>query len=234
MSRSLTLLIPATMVAVVVVACRPSRETERAEQAPPVSAPSATPATPSSPPLPTDAPLSDVQRTAALPTPETLAADKAAEDQFMKDVAAFIEIHRRVAKEQPKVSDNATIEEIDRHQRGFLQALAAARPQAKRGDLFKPDFETAIRRLLVKVFEGVEGRQLRDSIMDENPTGITIRVNGRYPDQVPMATMPPDVLAALPKLPEELEYRFVGDALALLDVPAHLIVDFIPAALPKN
>jgi len=42
-----------------------------------------------------------------------------------------------------------------------------------------------------------------------------------------MSTMPPDVLAALPKLPENLEYRFVGNRLILLDVEAHLVVDFV-------
>ena len=37
--------------------------------------------------------------------------------------------------------------------------------------------------------------------------------------------MPPQVLQALPKLPEELEYRFIGDRLILFDIHAHIIVD---------
>jgi hypothetical protein len=48
-----------------------------------------------------------------------------------------------------------------------------------------------------------------------------------------MATMPPAILAALPQMPEELEYRFVGAALVILDPHAHLIADFIPGALPQ-
>ena len=40
--------------------------------------------------------------------------------------------------------------------------------------------------------------------------------------------MPPSILLNLPKLPEELEYRFVGPHLILHDVNANLIVDFIP------
>jgi hypothetical protein len=84
-----------------------------------------------------------------------------------------------------------------------------------------------------KVFEGVEGRQLRESIMEENPVNVTIAVNGRYPDTVPLASMPPDILAALPKMPEELEYRFVGRSLAIMDVHAHMIVDFVPDVLPR-
>jgi len=37
----------------------------------------------------------------------------------------------------------------------------------------------------------------------------------------------------MPKLSEDLEYRFVGDWLILLDVHAHVIADFIEDVLPK-
>ena len=43
--------------------------------------------------------------------------------------------------------------------------------------------------------------------MDENTTTLKLAVNTRYPDDLPVSTMPPQVLAMLPKLPEELEYR---------------------------
>jgi hypothetical protein len=42
-----------------------------------------------------------------------------------------------------------------------------------------------------------------------------------------MSTMPPDVLAALPKLPDDIQYRFVGNRLILFDVQSHLVVDFV-------
>ena len=51
---------------------------------------------------------------------------------------------------------------------------------------------------------------------------------------MPLATIPPQVLQTLPKLTQDLEYRFIGDALILLDVRAHLIADFIEDALPKH
>ena len=78
------------------------------------------------------------------------------------------------------------------------------------------------------------GAALRAGIMDENPVGLKLAVNQRYPDEVPLSTMPPELLEELPKLPEELEYRFVGDRLIVMDVHAHLIVDFMPQALPRR
>ncbi len=68
--------------------------------------------------------------------------------------------------------------------------------------------------------------------MDENPGRLRITVNSRYPDAVPLSTVPPQLLAGLPQLPDDLEYRFIGRRLILMDVHAHIIADFIDNALP--
>ena len=69
--------------------------------------------------------------------------------------------------------------------------------------------------------------------MDENPVHVKLVVNGRYPDGVPISTMPPQVLQTLPELTEDLEYRFINDNLIILDTHAHVIADFIDNALPE-
>ena len=56
----------------------------------------------------------------------------------------------------------------------------------------------------------------------------------RFPAAAPMATMPPSLLAVLPPLPKELEYRIIGNFLILRDVEAALILDVIPAAVPRQ
>ena len=43
--------------------------------------------------------------------------------------------------------------------------------------------------------------------------------------------MPGDIIAALPPLPDELQYRFVSHNLVLLDCDAGLIIDVLPQAL---
>ena len=68
--------------------------------------------------------------------------------------------------------------------------------------------------------------------MDDNVKFIPLTANQRYPDDVPLTTMPPGLLKALPELPEEMEYRFIGPHLILFDQHAHIIPDFIPDALP--
>ena len=159
--------------------------------------------------------------------------DAAVAVEFGKRVEGYLAIHRKAVEGLPKVSKESTPQEIDDHQRSLARGIQLLRPRARPGDIFTKDIRAYIRRQLSGVFAGPEGRKLRASIMDENPGPIRVSANGRYPDTVPLATMPPQVLAALPTLPDELEFRFIADRLILLDVPAHLVVDYIEDALPR-
>ena len=58
------------------------------------------------------------------------------------------------------------------------------------------------------------------------------RVNGRIPPGRYVRVWPA-LLNALPALPEELEYRFIGWDLAVVDVHADLVVDILKDALPS-
>ena len=71
-------------------------------------------------------------------------------------------------------------------------------------------------------------------VEEENTVHIPARVNADYPAGASMPLMPTCLLAALPPLPPELEYRFVGRDLILWDVHAGLIVDFVPRAIRET
>ena len=91
--------------------------------------------------------------------------------------------------------------------------------------------QTLVRRLLVPIFRGTDGAHVRAEIMDNEYKGnVVLRPNGRYPDEIPVSTVPPQVLQFLPKLPEELEYRFVRQNMILFDPHAHVIPDWVPQA----
>jgi hypothetical protein len=177
--------------------------------------------------------------TAPPPTPPTgpgtVNPDAQTMAEFGKRVEQYAALHRKIEGTLPALPDEASPKQIDTHQRAFAAAMAKARPTAKQGELFTPPMQNAVRRLIGQLFAGPRARrQLRDSIMDDNPAGqVRLAVNARYPDEVPLSTMPPDVLKNLPKLPKEVEYRFVGEHLILLDPDAHIVVDVMPRALPR-
>ena len=160
-------------------------------------------------------------------------ADAQALSTMNERLGDYIDLHTKLERSLPKLPKDATPQQIDRNQRVFEALVRKARATAKPGDIFTSEARPIIKRLLATVFGGPEGKELKASIMDENPTGITISVNGRYPDKVPLSSVPPEVLQTLPKLTEDMEYRFIGDRLILLDTHAHVVADFIDDALPE-
>jgi hypothetical protein len=147
-------------------------------------------------------------------------------------IKEYLKLHNKLEATLPTLPKDASPQQIDTHQRALGKLVQDARRNAKPHDLFTPESRRVILKLMKQVFGGPDGRQLRDSIMDENPGNLRITVNERYPDVVPLSTVPPQVLAGLPKLPDELEFRFIGRHLILMDVHAHIIVDFIENAIP--
>jgi hypothetical protein len=149
----------------------------------------------------------------------------------------YVALHKKIENSLPALPKEATPKQIDDNQREFGKRIQQARAAAKPGEVFTAQAQPVIKRLLDTVFGGPDGKQLKASIMDENPldgaAAAKLTVNARYPDAVPLTTVPPEVLQTLPQLTEALEYRFVGDNLILLDGHAHVIVDFIPDAMPK-
>ena len=89
---------------------------------------------------------------------------------------------------------------------------------------------------------GKNGKKMRASIKEGNPKNErapgevqpTIAVNAIYPTNAPLSTVPPSLLLRLPKLPTDLEYRFVGRTLVLRDREANMIVDFLKEAVPPT
>jgi hypothetical protein len=152
--------------------------------------------------------------------------------EFNERVSAYTALHQKVEATLPSKPTEATPDAIHKHQNALAQLIVQARKDAKQGDIITPATQRVFRQVLARVFVGEEGRQLKAAILDENTRTVGVQINRRYPDEIPLSTVPPQVLAALPKLPKDLEYRFIGDRLILLDVHAHTIADYMDKAFP--
>jgi hypothetical protein len=154
--------------------------------------------------------------------------------EFQEEVGEYLELHRKLERTLPSLPTEATPEQIDVHQRALGRLIQQARRNEGVGDVFESDVRPVLRRLLNGLFASPEGRNLRRAIMEENPREVVkLVVNGRYPDTIPLSSMPPQILKVLPQLPPELEYRFIDRTLILLDVRAHIIVDYMTGAVPR-
>lgn len=157
--------------------------------------------------------------------------DAAVVSAFAKRVSDYRSLQNKISGGLPRLPDKATPKEIDDYQRALAQQIIQARRTAKRGDVFGPDLPAVIRRNLAPIFKGADGAKIRAAIIEE-PHPVVPAVNVRYPDEVPLSTMPPDVLKVLPALEEGFEFRFIDRHLILLDVKSNLIVDVIDNAMP--
>ena len=156
---------------------------------------------------------------------------RAAED-FQSRVRQYRALQEKLVATLPKLPTRATPEQVDENQRALGALIQSERAGAKRGELLTPEMQALVKRIMAAVLSGADGKTIKASIMDENPGVPNLRVNDRFPDTVPLSTMPPQVLEPLPKLDEEMEYRFLGQRLVLLDTHAHIVVDYTEDVLP--
>lgn len=175
-------------------------------------------------------------------TPEPAAAQSAAPKtnpdaevlvDFKKRIDDYMALHNKLEKQVPPMKETSDPAKIAASQKMLAMKIREARKTAKQGDIFTPEIRQLFRRLMYPEVKGREGRQTKAAITEESHElkAVPLKVNAEYPDDAPLMTVPPNILAALPKLPKDLEYRFVNRNLILLDTHANLIVDFIPNAI---
>jgi hypothetical protein len=157
--------------------------------------------------------------------------DAQVQQDFKKRVDAYIALRNKLKKQAPPLKETKNPAEIQVAQEALAAKIREARKAAKPGEIFTPEVRTLFRRLMYPEVKGKEGAETKQAIREDAPKGVPLKVNGKYPEGAPLPTVPPNLLAALPKLPEDLEYRIINRDLILLDVHTNLIVDYIPKAI---
>lgn len=152
--------------------------------------------------------------------------------EFARRVQAYVDLKDAVALTVLPLESLRDPAEIRRRTDALATVIRSARSGARQGEIFTPEMADLIRRA---IRDDCDGDYLslfalvREEYADPLPPAA---IHGRWPPLVPVPTMLPDLLAALPALPPGLQYRFVNNALALIDIDANLIIDFVPDAFP--
>lgn len=124
---------------------------------------------------------------------------------------------------------------LARERQQTAEKTQEARPEAQRGDIFTPVVAVYFKQQIETTLRGPEGGKVRASLRHAEPLrNVQLRVNAKYPRNLPLQSTPPTLLMNLPPLPKELQYRIVGSTLVLYDIPSGLVVDFIPGAIPAE
>lgn len=150
-------------------------------------------------------------------------------DTFLANVNRYVQLRKRL--DSPPLKDKAEPAELEAHTTALRAKLSAARSDAVQGAVITPEAGAAIKRILRSEFRGADGKTARMAVMESNPGKIPCKPNDVYPATAPVATVPPEVLVELPKLPADIEYRFVDHILILRDAKANMIIDCLPGAI---
>lgn len=153
---------------------------------------------------------------------------------FLQRVDDYVAMHRQLEGPLPGEVVTADLEVLFAPRNGLASAIRTARADARQGDIFSPPVAKYFRTLVIDTLRQAGIGDMLAIVEDENSVHVPARVNGDYPAGRSISVMPPCLLAALPPLPPELQYRFVGRDLILWDVHAGLIVDFVPQAIPET
>jgi hypothetical protein len=151
--------------------------------------------------------------------------------EFRTRVDEYVRLRKKAAKQAPPLKETTDPGEIKTAQEGLASRIRALRPDAQPGDIFVAEVRPVFRRLLAPKLKGEEGRDVKAVLKEDAPPSVPLKVNAKYPETAPLPTVPANILAALPPLPKEVEYRLVKKDLLLFDPEAEIIVDYIANAI---
>ena len=152
---------------------------------------------------------------------------------FKKRVDVYLALRSEITKKYPEVKETGDPAKIHQREENLGKAIALARPKAKAGDIFGAEMSHYLRKILLDDWNSRSPAD-RKAILAELPPGLVLKVNQPYPGNLPLATVPSKLLAQLPTIPEELEYRLIDRRVLLRDRDANLIVDVLVGTEPKR
>ena len=164
--------------------------------------------------------------------------DRSGPRPFKASVEDYVQLHRNVRATLPPLEVSSEPRRILKASEELTAAIRDARRGARAGDVFNPVVAATFHARINYALRDPDRRkriverltEVEDDEDERPPPGWRPAVNGTL-DWFSTGATPHVLLEALPELPDELQYRFVGLDLILLDVDANLIVDILPAAV---
>ena len=160
-------------------------------------------------------------------------AEATAIKQFDDAIAKYMALRRRLRSEVAGPVKNSTSSQVTDASDALAGAIERARRDAAVGSIFNEQVAAVIKQRIADAVRTEKLAPVLADIDDEGKAGPMPKIHLRLPVSAQMATMPPSLLKVLPALPKELEYRILGRYLILRDVDASLILDYVPAAVPR-
>jgi len=156
----------------------------------------------------------------------------AALNEFSNRLQAYLLLREELGRKLDPIASTVSASDLQARQRALAAALRGARAGAKQGDLIPLPVQEQIRETVISDFRGRTAAAKRASLEDV-PIGAMPGINTDYPEEAALATMPALLLARLPRLPDNLQYRFFGRHVVIVDGDVAIVVDYVRNAVPQ-
>src|SRR5512139_3744854 len=157
--------------------------------------------------------------------------DPAALKDFQGRLDGYLKLRETLAKRLKPLSPTASAPDLTARQESLAAAIRESRERAKPGDMLTPPVARYIRSLVTADLQQRRSDEKRGAF-EEVPAGPRPVINKTFPANAALPTVPPLLLNAMPKLPDNLQDRFYDRHIVLLDGDTELIIDYIVNALP--
>jgi len=152
---------------------------------------------------------------------------------FKQRVGEYMKLRDEITRKVPEVKETGNPAKISAREKALGEAIATVRVNAKPGDIFGADMVGYFKQILAEDWKSRSPAD-RKALFNELPRGVQIRINQAYPSTLPLVSVPPNLLAMLPMLPETLEYRLIDRYMLLRDRDANLVIDVLSNVLPQR
>jgi hypothetical protein len=152
--------------------------------------------------------------------------------EFSKRLQAYLQLRADLGKKLEPMAPTGSASELEARQQSLAAGLRSARAHAKPGDLIPVAVQEQIRKTVSADFRR-RTPATKNAALEEVPNGPLPGINKMYPERAALPTVPPLLLASLPQLPDNLQYRFFGRHIVILDGDVEIVVDYVQNALPR-
>lgn len=153
--------------------------------------------------------------------------------EFQKQLDGYVKLRGELIRKIRPLSTTPSATDLGVRQAALASAIKAARDGARQGDLINPVVAAHITRIVTadarRRSPAAESAALKEVARAPRPV-----INKTYPADAALPTVPPLLLSELPRLPDNLQYRFFGRHVAILDGDVQIILDFVADALPPH
>lgn len=174
--------------------------------------------------------VTNAQSTATPPKDDVQGA---ALQEFQKRLNGYVELRTRLAHDLRPLKPTASASELAARQESLAAAIRQTRKNARVGDLIPTAVADVLRRTIQSDFKSRSAETQRAAV-SEVTDGIMPVINRPFPARAALPTVPPLLLAKLPRLPDNLQYRFLDRHVVILDGDTELIIDYVPNVLPAR